>query len=215
MKILDLFAGTKSISNTFKKYGHDTFSIDWDTQHSNIDWYVDIGQVQAKDILERFGQPSVIWASPDCKTYSVAGIYHHRRKEADGNLIPISDYAKFCDEVNAHVVQLIKALNPLYFFIENPRAGLRKMSFMKDIPLHTVTYCQYGTSFMKPSDIFTNHPDPQFKAPCKNGDTCHTSAPRGSMTGVQAIRNKINRSIIPNELCEHIVKICTDSHKED
>jgi hypothetical protein len=29
MKILELFAGSKSIGNSAKEFGHDVFSIDW------------------------------------------------------------------------------------------------------------------------------------------------------------------------------------------
>ena len=61
---------------------------------------------------------------------------------------------------------------------------------------------------MKPTDIWTNHPNPQFKPPCKNGDRCHTAAPRGSQTGTQGIADAKNRSRIPDALCEHIVDIC-------
>ncbi|NHC43424.1 DNA cytosine methyltransferase [Bacillus sp. MM2020_1] len=209
LKILDLFAGTKSISNTFAKYGHDTFAIDWDKSHNGIDWYTDIGQITAADILEHFGQPQVIWASPDCSTYSVAAISHHRIREADGNLTPKSDYAKFCDVVIQNVIKLIEALRPVYYFIENPRGGLRKMNFIKHIPRYTTTYCQWGESRMKPTDIFTNHPTPNFKPACKNGDSCHVAAPRGARTGTQGIKGSKDRSRIPEELCVHMVKICT------
>lgn len=216
MKILELFAGTKSVSSVFEKNGHDTYTIDWDKQHENIDWYTDIGSINANDILQRFGKPSVIWVSPDCTTYSIAAISHHRTKEANGNLSPKSDYAKFCDQVNAHVLQLIKDLDPLYFFIENPRGGFRKMNFIQNIPRYTVTYCQYELDKplherrMKPTDIFTNHPNPQFKPICKNNAPCHVPAKRGSSTGTQGIKNKIDRSRIPTELCKHILKICTN-----
>lgn len=136
--------------------------------------YADIGTITADDILKNFGRPDVIWASPDCTTYSIAAISHHRRKEDDGNLAPVSEYAKFCDGVNQHVLKLIRELNPQYWFIENPRGGLRKMRFMKDLPRYTLTYCQYGDTRMKPTDIFTNHPNPRFKPPCHNGDPCHS-----------------------------------------
>ena len=56
------------------------------------------------------GRPDVIWASPDCTTYSVASISKHRRLEPDGNLKGVTEYAHFCDEVNAHVIELIKEL---------------------------------------------------------------------------------------------------------
>ena len=150
----------------------------------------------------------------NCSTYSVAAISRHRRKEINGNLTPISDYAKFCDKTNIHVVNLIKELNPKYFFIENPRGGLRKMDFMQDLPRHTVTYCQYGDSRMKPTDIWTNHPNPKFKQPCKNGDTCHTPAPRGSRTGTQGLKGAKERSVIPKDLCKHIVIISEEEKYE-
>ncbi|MEE1071435.1 MAG: DNA cytosine methyltransferase [Cellulosilyticum sp.] len=209
MKVLELFAGTRSIGKVFEKRGHEVFSIDWGEEFENIDWRVDISKVTAQDILDRFGQPDVIWASPDCTSYSVAGISHHRVKNSEtGNLDPISDYAKFCDETNAHVVELIKELNPKYWFIENPRGGMRKMAFMQDLPRYTVTYCQYGDTRMKPTDLWTNHPNPQFKPPCKNGDPCHEPAPRGSQTGTQGLKGAKVRSVIPEQLCEHIADIC-------
>ncbi|MBC2241839.1 DNA cytosine methyltransferase [Listeria booriae] len=207
MKVLELFAGTRSVGKAFEKNHHEVFSIEWDRSHENIDWYQDINLITADDILERFGKPDIIWASPDCTTYSIAAISHHRKKEKSGNLLATSDYAKKCDRTNRHVLNLIKDLNPKYFFIENPRGGMRKMDFMQGIPRYTVTYCQYGDDRMKPTDIWTNHPAPNFKAMCKNGATCHVSAPRGSRTGTQGIKNKIDRSRIPNELCRHIVRI--------
>ena len=188
--------------------GHEVFSIEWDKRFENIDLYADIGRITADDILKNFGRPDVIWASPDCTTYSIAAISHHRRKEDDGNLAPVSEYAKFCDNVNQHVLKLIHELNPKYWFIENPRGGLRKMRFMKDLPRYTLTYCQYGDTRMKPTDIFTNHPNPRFKPPCHNGDPCHVAAPRGAKTGTQGLKGHIERSIIPDRLCDHIVDIC-------
>lgn len=214
MKTLELFAGTRSIGRAFEKNGHEVFSIEWDKQHENIDWYADIGTIVAQDIIDKFGVPDVIWASPDCTSYSVAAISHHRRRDEDGNLTPISDYAKYCDAVNQNVIKLIKELNPKVYFIENPRGGMRKMNWMKDLPRHTVTYCQYGDKRMKPTDIWTNHPDPKFKPMCKNGAPCHESAPRGSRTGTQGVKGSKDRSRIPDKLCEHVVNVCEEIIKE-
>lgn len=210
IKILELFAGTRSIGKAFESKGHEVYSVEWDKNHENINWYVDIGSITAQDIIDRFGVPDVIWASPDCTSYSIAAISHHRTKEEDGNLAAKSDYAKFCDTVNQHVINLIKELNPKFYFIENPRGGMRKMNFMKGLPRYTVTYCQYGDTRMKPTDIWSNHPNPKFKPMCKNGDTCHEAAPRGSKTGTQGLKGSKERSIIPQQLCEHIVEICED-----
>ena len=212
MILLELFAGTRSISKAFERKGHKTYSIEWDKKFKNIDIYADINNVTVEDIVKLCGGvPDVIWASPDCTTYSIAGISHHRKKNCEtGNLEAISDYAKFCDKTNKHVLKLIKKLKPKYYFIENPRGGLRKMDFMKGIPRYTVTYCQYGDKRMKPTDIWTNHSNPQFKPMCHNGDTCHEKAPRGSRTGTQGLKNSKERSVIPKQLCDYIVKICED-----
>lgn len=209
MKVLELFAGTRSIGKAFERRGHEVFSVEWDTKFLGIDLYKDISAIEPREIVQRFGVPDVIWASPDCTTFSIAGISHHRRKNPiTGNLDPVSDYAKFCDIVDKHVLYLIRELKPKYYFIENPRGGMRKMTWMKGIPRYTVTYCQYGDTRMKPTDIWTNHPSPDFKPPCKNGDSCHIRAPRGARTGTQGLKNSIQRSIIPVELCNHIVSIC-------
>ena len=188
--------------------GHEVFSVEWDTHFPNISWYQDISKITATDILERFGRPDVIWASPDCTTYSIAAISHHRRCEPSGNLAPVSDYAKFCDTLNVHVLELIQELHPLFWFVENPRGGMRKMEFMRGLPRYTVTYCQYGDKRMKPTDIFTNHPCPAFLPMCHNGDPCHEAAPRGAKTGTQGLKGHIERAVIPDKLCDHIVEIC-------
>lgn len=211
MKVLELFAGTRSIGRAFEEAGHEVFSVDWDRHFDGIDLYTDIGTLEASTILELFGQPDVIWASPDCTSFSVAAISRHRVKNKEtGNLDPVSDYAKFCDLVDQHMIQLIKELSPKFFFIENPRGGLRKMTFMQGIPRYTVTYCKYGDIRMKPTDIWTNHPDPKFIPPCKNGDPCHIRAPRGAKTGTQGLKNAIEKGVIPPLLCKHIVEICEE-----
>lgn len=211
MKILELFAGTRSIGKAFAARGHEVYSVEWNTDFQDIDLYADIGQLTAEDILERFGQPDVIWASPDCTTFSIAAISHHRRQNPEtGSLEPVSDYAKFCDAVDQNVLRLIRELQPTFYFIENPRGGMRKMEWMQELPRYTVTYCQYGDTRMKPTDIWTNHPCPQFKPMCKNGDPCHERAPRGARTGTQGLQGAKDRSIIPAQLCEHIVDICEE-----
>lgn len=215
MKILVLFAGTRSIEKAFIAHGHETFSVDWDKSFPDIDLYADISKLTAEQILSEFGRPDVIWASPDCATFSVAAISKHRRKNPEtGNLDPISDYAKFCDQTDQHVLELIRELNPKYWFIENPRAAMRNMVWMRGLPRYTVTYCKYELDKpveqrrMKPTDIWTNHPNPNFIPHCKNGDPCHAKAPRGSRTGTQGMKNAREKGVIPPALCEHIVKIC-------
>lgn len=207
VKVLELFSGTQSIGRAFKNHGHDVFSVDYDKSFA-ADLRDDIEFLTADKVMGVFGKPDVIWASPDCTTFSMAGISHHRKKNANtGQLDAVSEYALKCDRVDLQMVRLIRDLRPTFWFIENPRGGLRKMDFMQFAPRYTVTYCQYGDKRMKPTDIFTNHPRPGFKPCCKNGDPCHEQAPRGTRKGTQGLA-RVDRSRIPDELCEHIVDIC-------
>lgn len=121
MKILDLFCGTKSIAKAFAERGHETYTVDWNKDF-NPTLCADIGNLSAEDIITLCnGKPDVIWASPDCTTFSVAAIGWHRYDNGDGILLPKTAYARMCDKIDAHVVSLIQELSPKYWFIENPR----------------------------------------------------------------------------------------------
>lgn len=197
MKLLELFSGTECMSNAFRSRGHECYTVDWDNKFPSS-LHIDIMDLTASMILDEFGYPDVIWSGNDCTTFSVAAIGHHRKKNPEtGSLDPKTEKARKADEVNMHTLQLIHQLNPRFFFIENPMGGLRSMDYMRGIPRHLITYCQYGFSYRKATDIFTNHPCPEFKPPCKNGDPCHERAPRGTRLGLQKIQDKALRSSYP------------------
>lgn len=114
MKVLELFAGTRSIGRAFERHGHEVLSVDWDEQFPDIDIRDDVMNVYARDVVERIGRVDVVWASPDCTTYSIAAISHHRTREDSGNLAGVSDYARACDRVNMHLHNLMLMLSPPY-----------------------------------------------------------------------------------------------------
>jgi site-specific DNA-cytosine methylase len=176
----------------------------------NPDLCIDVMDLTSEMIIQKFGRPDIIWASPPCTKFSVASIGRNWIKEPDGNILSKNKDAEEAKNIVIHTINLIKELNPKYYFIENPRGMLRKMPFMQDLNRYTVTYCQYGDTRMKPTDIWTNHPNPNFKPICKNGDPCHESAPRGSRTGTQGLKNAMDRGVIPPLLCEHIYSICNE-----
>lgn len=210
MLVLELYAGTRSIGKAFESHGHEVMSVDWDERFEDIDLRADIGKLTREDVIGLCGRvPDVIWMSPDCTTYSVAALSRHR-KLVDGRLEPQTDYARQCDATNRHTRSLLMDLDPPLWFIENPRACMRKMDFMAGLPRYTVCYCQYGDSRMKPTDIWTNHPDPRFRPPCNYGDPCHERAPRGSRCGTQGLKGHVERAVIPPRFCEHIVAISED-----
>ncbi len=201
-KLLELFAGSRSVGNEAEAMGMEVFSVDWQ-MFEGINLAKDIGELTLNDVPF---VPDVVWASPDCTTYTIAAISTHRNGTE-----PKSEYAKKCDQVNVHFIGLIKEwlkLNPnMVFFIENPRGMLRKMPFMQEFKRHTIWYCQYGDDRAKPTDIWTNSQNWKPRPVCHNGNkNCHhTPAPRGSKTGTQGRKGSYERSKIPHELCREII----------
>jgi len=205
IKVLELFAGSRSIGKAAEELGYDVFSSDL-KPFEGINYAVDILDF---DINKVPFKPDIIWASPPCTSYSIAAISHHR--PTNGNL---SDFAIKSDMMVNKVFHIIKHLNPKYWYVENPRGSLRKQDFMINVPKTTVWYCKYGDKRAKPTDIWTNNlrsllnPDGwQPRPECHNGNkNCHhESSPRGSRTGTQGLSNNYERSKIPHELCIEIL----------
>ncbi len=203
MNILELFAGSKSIGNVAEQLRMNVYSSDIE-QFGGIDYVVDILEFDVNKVPFK---PDLIWASPPCTGFSVAAIGRNWVK-TDRDAIPKSDTARLGIELVKKTIEIIDYFNPRYFFIENPRGMLRTLQIMQRFKRHSVTYCQYGDIRMKPTDIWTNSETWIPRPACKNGDICHISAPRGSRTGTQGLANAFERSKIPNQLCEEILKSC-------
>ena len=206
MKVLELFAGSRSIGNAGESLGYDVYSSDINS-FDKIDYVVDILDFDIKKVPFK---PDIIWASPPCTTYSIAAISHHRPINK-----PLSRFAITSDLIVKKTLKIIKELKPKYWYIENPRGLLRKQNFMIGLPKTTVWYCTYGDNRAKPTDIWSNNirsllningwqPRPE----CFNGNkNCHHKpAPRGSKTGTQGLKGNYNRSKIPKDLCLEILK---------
>lgn len=203
MKVIEFFAGSRSISKEVKKLGMKVFSTDIEA-YEGIDYQVDILDFDPSKVPFK---PDIIWASIPCTAFSVAAIGHNWKSTKKG-LKPKTESAKSGIEIAKKTLYLIDYFSPKYFWIENPRGALRKMDFMQHLPIHTVTYCQYGDTRMKPTDIWTNNTLWGPRPSCNNGDPCHESAPRGSRTGTQGISSAYERSIVPASLCREVLISC-------
>jgi hypothetical protein len=119
--LLELFAGSRSIGKVGDELGMNVFSVDWQN-FDGVNLVIDIGEMKTSDVPFI---PDIVWASPDCTTYTIAAISTHRNGTE-----PKSEYAKKCDAVNQHFISLINewlVINPaMVFFIENPRGMLLK-----------------------------------------------------------------------------------------
>lgn len=203
MNVLELFAGSRSVGRIASRMGMSVCSVDV-KPFACIDIVKDIEHLQPSDLPFI---PDMIWASPPCTTYSMAAIGHHRHE--DGT--PKTDFSAKSDRLVKNTLSIIDAFPDVVWYMENPRAMLRKMPFMSPLPEPvTVWYCRYGDTRAKPTDIWTNnraslmnpcgwHP----RGECRNGNrNCHhEAAPRGARTGTQGLSGSYERSRIPEMLC--------------
>ena len=206
MKILELFAGLKSVGKIAKERNIECFSVDNNSELPDLDLLIDIEEMTINDIPFI---PDVVWASTICTPFSIAGWFHHFKlvKKPKRIFIPKSETAFKGISLAKKTLSLISELlivNPeMKFYIENPRGLLRKMPFMildKNIKRRvTVTYCQYGGDFMKPTDIWTNDMEWIPRKKCRPGSSCHTSSP-SSADIMSKKTNYYERSAIPREL---------------
>lgn len=198
LNVLELFSGTGSIAKAFRQRGHNVFTVDNDPG-LDPDFCIDIRELKEADIPFC---PDVIWASPPCTCFSVSSIHRHWRAGS------MSKEAKESVTLLSKTFEIVMLLRPQVWFIENPRGMMRKLPILDTLPKQTITYCQYGDTRMKPTDIWTNCKQWQPKPICSNGDKCHQAAPRGSKTGTQGLKTAKERGVIPQQLCDEIIKVC-------
>lgn len=207
LKVLELFSGSKSFANAARSQGLDAFTVDIVAEY-NPDLVANISSLATVDIPMK---PDIIWASPPCQTFSVASISTHWTG-GHRAYTPKTQKAKDAIQLIQKTLNLIAELKPKYWYIENPRGVLRKIiPQMLDHTLgnfwiqRTVTYCRYGDSRMKPTDIWTNDFDWQPRSICHNGNPDHQPAPRGAKTGTQGLSGSFERSKVPSQLCREIL----------
>lgn len=202
MLVFDFFAGTKSSTKAFEDAGHTVISFDNDPQF-DVTVQADVSMLTADALIARFGQPDFVWASPPCTAFSVASIGHHWTPERE----PKTYSAVKSMELVGYTRELLQNLNPRHgFVIENPRGMLRKLPMLEGLTRWTVTYCQYGDTRMKPTDLWTNVTTWLPRVPCSNGSPCHEAAPRGARTGTQGRDGAKLRSMVPYELGAEILE---------
>ena len=143
MRILELFAGTKSIGKAFERMGHEVVSVDIEPQF-NPSLCVDI---LTWDYTE-FEPHSFffIHASPPCTEYSKAKTKGVRNLE-------------FADSLVNKALEIIDYFQPTWWLIENPASGLLKTRpCMQHLPAPLkCSYCMYcDWGYRKNTHFWTN-----------------------------------------------------------
>lgn len=201
---IELYAGTQSFSKVMARHGHRTRTIDNDPS-LKPDLCADLLNLWPSTLT--FSAKDILWASPPCQGFSVAVIGRNWNRD----YTPKTESAELAVTLVKHTLDIIRVSQPSWWFIENPRGMLRKMPFMEKFlkeqggVRHTVSYCQYGDTRQKPTDIWTNAIWWKPRPVCKPGASCHEAAPRGSRTGTQGIKGAKDRSRIPPALFEEIL----------
>ena len=157
-RLLELFCGGKSVGRVATKLGYDVVSV---------------------DVLERFkpsiccdildfdfhrypiGYFSYIHASPPCTEFSRAKTVGVRKIEEATKLVK-------------RALDIIDYLKPTYWLLENPRGLLRVQPCMAPYAqfLTEVSYCKYGFTYRKNTDLWTNIPY-QPRSLCLKGAYCN------------------------------------------
>jgi site-specific DNA-cytosine methylase len=107
MLVFDFFSGTGSSTKAFEDAGHRVIRFENDTQFE-AEEYVDINELTADYLIEKYGRPDFIWASPPCTAFSVASIGRHWHEPG----VPKTQAADDSQKLVAHTLALIHDLKP-------------------------------------------------------------------------------------------------------
>ena len=223
MKVLDLFSGLGGWAEPFRARGHEVITLDFEPKF-HCDITADILEWDPLSLPASWigADDLVIVASPPCEAFSVLQIGRSwTGPNDDPPHQPKTDQARLGVKIVERTREVIDILKPAFFVLENPRAKLRKLPVVADLPRDTVSFCRYGLDFMKPTDLFGHFPPswesrgvcdsrnaPLFKMDGRvwvtdraNGnEPCHIQAVRGSTTGIQGKLSAAERAKIPFEL---------------
>jgi len=202
-RVLDLFCGLGGFSAAF------TDSDRWRVTTVDIegrfdpDIQADVFDLRPSDFDTEF---DVILASPPCTQFSLAASRYKRIIDAK----PQTDDAGDAIGLVYHTLGLIRGLSPSYWVLENPQGYLRQI--IGD-PAGRVTFCQYGADWMKPTDLWGNHPPGLSYLACSYGDDCHadnTDQDHGGLGNcdVSGTRDPAERAKVPHSLSESIRDAC-------
>ena len=234
MKLLELFAGSRSFSRAAELLNYKVYTTDFKPfeKINQVCDIMDFDKKLAEDNLN--GKPDIIWASPPCEKWSLAcgvkggNIYWESIKDK-GQTIGIkprenfnvnSKYkilktpSKVKEERDIHIsildktLEIINYYKPKYYFIENPFGYMRFYLQDKVDYVNYCTYCQYGFPYRKPTNIFSNI-ELNLKS-CKIGENCHSNnlynrGKQNKLREKSIVNTYYDRSKIPFELCKDIL----------
>ena len=206
--LIELFSGSGTVSTIAKATGYKTTSIDIEEKYKP-DIVKDIMKLSIHNLPDS-SKTFIIWASLPCTYYSILNAKDHwtnlRYAHRQYYYLPKTKEAIQSILLLEKVLWLIKKINPVYYFIENPRGVLRHVPQMKAIPFRsTVSYADYEANVYKPTDIFHNCP---FLSLTKLSN----SVGKSFSGSVAKMNNAFSRSIVPPCLVQSILSQIEEKH---
>lgn len=194
--ILELFSGSKSVSETFESNGWIAFTVD-----NNLKLKPSI----CCDILDLHEwrlpfRPDFVWASPDCHTFSRANTLPNWKKETikyrQYKYTPISEAAEKSLAFLQKTTSIISYFQTCLFIIENPIGRIHHLNPMKKLGhyRYAVNYADYGFPYSKETYLFSN-----FFLPFSTKKVWSNSP------GLLSINSKYQRSKVPPALVQTII----------
>ena len=162
MKVLELFSGSKSITKFFENLPNvEVISLDFEKKY-NPDICCDIMEFDYKQY--DVGHFDIIWSSPECKIFSqlqntMIGRVGGRSKKLDPSktMEKLNEKRKENSKYILKTIEIIKYLNPKYYFIENPQYSTIWNYIPQEFNIGVnVSYCMFGYDYKKNTRILTN-----------------------------------------------------------
>lgn len=154
VNVLELFKGTGSVGTCIKEKFPDWNIVSLDIQKKfNPDICINIMEWNYKEYP--VGYFKIIWASPECKIFSMLQNTLIGRKWKTKEHLEQERKKNWCFVLK--VLEIIDYFKPEVYFIENPY-----YSAMKDIPEMKILssfhfdYCAFGFPYKKPTRIWSN-----------------------------------------------------------
>jgi hypothetical protein len=206
----ELCSGSKTVAQAFADDGWHDFTIDIEPKY-DPDLVGNLLNYTYEELVDISGfHPDFIWFSPPCQTFSIANCKQKHFAKKNGSIVAQTHAAQDAIAFVQHGIDIMNASKASYALIENPRALLRTQSLMKQFPRYTVTYCQYGKEYQKPTDLWGWLPPGFEPRACCQGDPCHVPAPRGSTTGLAKL-SAHERGIVPYDLALELAKLMREN----